>query len=89
MWLGLLGLTVTRGVLKSDLGSPLVVLKLCAVLGVALVGVLALASKRAMLRLDPVSLRPLRLRGMVLASASQSFWWTALVMGFFTHQSRH
>jgi len=89
IWLGLLGLTVTGGLLEPDLESPLVVLKLCAVFGVALVGVLALGSKRAMLRLDPVLPRSLILRGMVLTAASQSFWWTALVIGFITHQSRH
>ena len=44
IWLGLLGLTVTGGLLKPDLESSLVVLKMCAVLGVALVGVLALGS---------------------------------------------
>ena len=65
------------------------VLKLCAVLGVALVGVLALGSKRAMLRLDRGLPRSLMLRGMVLTAASQSFWWTAVVIGFLTHQARH
>ena len=54
IWLGLLGLTVTGALLKPDLQSSLVVLKLSAVFGVALVGVLALGSKRAMLELDPV-----------------------------------
>ncbi len=89
IWLGLLGLTVTGGLLEPDLESSLVVLKMCAVLGVALVGVLALGSKRAMLRLDPALPRSLMLRGMVLTAASQSFWWTAVVIGFLTHQARH
>lgn len=89
IWLGLLGLTVSGGLLEPDLESSLVLLKLGAVLGVAAVGVLALGTKRMMLRLDPALPRSLMLRGMVLTAASQSFWWTAVVVGFLTHQSRH
>ena len=89
IWLGLLGLTVTGGLLKPDLESSLVLLKMAAVLGIAVIGVLALGVKRAMLRLDPALPRSLMLRGMVLTAASQSFWWTALVISFLTHHARH
>jgi len=28
-------------------------------------------------------------RGMVLAGASQMFWWTAVIIGFITNQLSH
>ena len=64
-------------------------LKLSAVLGVALVGVPALGSKRARLRLDPVLPRSLMVRAMVLTAASPSFGWTTLVIGSLTRHARH
>lgn len=87
IWIGLAGLTVSGVVLKPDLSSWLIVVKLCCVLGVGIVGVLALSTSRLMERQMPTPVRPVVRRGMVLAGASQTFWWTAVVIGFITNQA--
>jgi hypothetical protein len=86
-WLGLAGLVASGVLLKPDLSSWLVVVKLCCVLGVGIVGVLALATSRLMERQMPTPTPSLIRRGMVLAGASQCFWWTAVVIGFVTNES--
>jgi hypothetical protein len=86
-WLGLAGLAASGVLLKPDLSSWLVVVKLCCVLGVGIVGVLALATSRLMERQMPTPARSLIHRGMVLAGLSQSFWWTAVIIGFITNES--
>jgi hypothetical protein len=87
IWIGLAGLTMSGVLLKPDLNSWLVVVKLCCVLGVGIVGVLALATSRLMERQMPIPARSLIHRGMVLAGASQTFWWTAVVIGFVTNEA--
>lgn len=86
-WIGLTGLAASGVLLKPDLSSWLVVVKLCCVLGVGVVGVLALATSRLMERQMPTPARSLIHRGMVLAGASQCFWWTAVVIGFLTNEA--
>jgi hypothetical protein len=56
------------------------------VLGVGIVGVLALSTSRLMERQMPTPARSVVRRGMVLAGASQTFWWTAVIIGFMTNQ---
>jgi len=73
--------------LKPNLSSWLVVIKLSCVLGVGIVGVLALSTSRAMERQMPAPPRSLIHRGMVLAGASQTFWWTAVIIGFLANQA--
>ncbi|HEY6687063.1 MAG TPA: hypothetical protein VI094_12740 [Propionibacteriaceae bacterium] len=87
IWIGLAGLTASGVLLKPDLGSWLVVIKLCCVLGVGIVGVLALATSRQMERQMPIPTRSLIHRGMLLAGLSQSFWWTAVLIGFITNEA--
>lgn len=87
IWIGLTGLTVSGMVLKPDLTSWLIVVKLCCVLGVGIVGVLALSTSRLMERQMPTPARSVVRRGMVLAGASQTFWWTAVIIGFLTSQA--
>jgi hypothetical protein len=87
IWIGLAGLTASGVLLKPDLSSWLVVFKLVCVLGVGIVGVLALATSRLMERQMPAPSRSLIHRGMVLAGVSQSFWWTAVVIGFLTNEA--
>jgi hypothetical protein len=87
IWIGLAGLTASGVLLKPDLGSWLVVMKLCCVLGVGIVGVLALATSRLMERQMPTPTRSLVHRGMVLAGVSQAFWWTAVLIGFITNEA--
>ena len=72
IWIGLAGLTTSGVFLKPDLNSWLVVVKLCCVVGIGIVGVLAGLTSRLMERQMPTS-RSLIHRGMVLAGASQSF----------------
>src|SRR5215203_831704 len=87
IWIGLAGLTVRGVVLKPDLSSWLIVVKLSCVLGVGIVGVLALSTSRLMERQMPTPARSVVRRGMVLAVASQTFWWTAVIIGFMTNQA--
>ena len=89
IWIGLTGLTASGVLLKPDLSSWLVVVKLCCVLGVGIVGVLALSTSRLMERQMPTPSRSLIHRGMVLAGASQTFWWTAVIIGFLTNEAPH
>jgi hypothetical protein len=51
------------------------------------VGVLALSTSRLMERQMPTPARSVVRRGMVLAGASQTFWWTAVIIGFLTSQA--
>ena len=85
--LGLVGLVVSGTFLHPELGSSLTVIKLAAVLLISIVGVLTLATKRQMMRQAFAIPRGLLLRGMILAAASQSLWWTAVVIGFVNAQS--
>ena len=87
IWIGLTGLTASGVLLKPDLTSWLVVVKLCCVVGVGIVGVLALSTSRLMERQMPAPSRSLVRRGMVLAGASQTFWWTAVIIGFLTNEA--
>jgi hypothetical protein len=89
IWIGLAGLTLTGAFLQPQLNTWWVVVKLCCVLGVGIVGVLALSTSRALERQMPTPARPLVERGMVLAGASQMFWWTAVIIGFITNQLLH
>ena len=82
IWLGLLGLVGTGMFLQPDLTSSLVVVKLCSVLAISVVGALTLATKRQMVHRVAALPRRLMLRGMILASASQALWWTAVIIGF-------
>jgi hypothetical protein len=88
IWVGLLGLVVSGALLQPEVNGSLTVLKMCCVLGVATTGVVTVATKRAMIARLPLLPRSLLLRGMILAAASQSFWWTAVVIGFLTEQAR-
>ena len=82
IWLGLLGLVGTGMLLQPDLTSSLVVVKMCCVLAISVVGALTLATKRQMVLRVAALPRRLMLRGMILASASQALWWTAVIIGF-------
>lgn len=86
IWLGLVALTGTGALLEPQLTSPTTVVKLSCVVGVAVVGVLALATKRQMLQYRALP-RSLMLRGMALAGASQVFWWSAFAIGFVNAQT--
>jgi hypothetical protein len=87
IWIGLAGLTASGVLLKPNLSSWLVLTKLFCVVGVGIVGVLALSTSRLMERQMPAPARSLIHRGMMLAGASQTLWWTAVIIGFITTQT--
>ena len=83
IWLGLAGLAATGTLLSPDTSSPRTLIKLAAVLVVALNGVYAGQVQRQYARLgDRRPPRALLRRGLVAATISQAGWWTAMVIGF-------
>ncbi|WP_203781706.1 hypothetical protein [Paractinoplanes rishiriensis] len=87
IWLGLGGLTLSGMLLGPDTGSPWTVLKLLAVLAVAINGLGAAVVQRRLLALDgrqpPAKLM---LTAVLVATVSQAGWWTATVVGFLNAQ---
>lgn len=87
IWGGLVGLAATGAVLAPDLDRPLTVVKLIAVLAVALNGLWARELSNA-LRTVPPSTRgvPRHLvgRAMRVSAVSQVGWWSAVAIGFLT-----
>jgi hypothetical protein len=84
IWCGLIGLVSTGALLHPHLTTPLIIVKMISVIGVSVIGILALATKRAMMRSAPRVPQQLLVRGLVLTAASQAFWWTAVLVGFLT-----
>jgi hypothetical protein len=82
IWLGFGGLILSGSLMQPELSRPLTLIKMACVVGIGVVGVLALSTKRAMVRAMPAVGRSLLLRGLVLAAASQALWWSAVLIGF-------
>lgn len=82
IWLGLCGLVLTGSLMQPQLSAPLTLIKMICVVGVGVVGVLALSTKRAMIRAMPAVSPSLLHRGLVLAATSQALWWSAVLIGF-------
>lgn len=86
VWVGLGGLLTTGALLQPDLGEPLTVVKLTAVLVLALNGValtrwtsdLARMPAKAHFRSLP---RPARVGYVASGIVSQLAWWTAVLIG--------
>ena len=87
IWLGLGGLIVTGSLMEPQLGAPLTLIKMGCVVGVGIVGVLALSTKRTMLRQMPRVSASVLIRGLVLAATSQALWWSAVLIGFLNMRS--
>ena len=87
IWLGLAGLSLSGVLLAPDTSAPLTVLKLVAVLVVALNGLSAAQVQQRLLacegRTPP---RRLLLTAVLVATVSQAGWWTATVVGFLNAQ---
>ena len=87
VWLGLGGLALSGMLLGPDTAAPLTVLKLLAVLAVAINGLGAAVVQRRLLALNgrtpPVALL---LTAVLVATVSQLGWWTATVVGFLNAQ---
>jgi hypothetical protein len=82
IWLGLCGLVLTGSLMQPQLSAPLTLIKMTCVASIGVVGVLALSTKRAMMRSMPAVDRSLLLRGLILAATSQALWWSTVVIGF-------
>lgn len=87
IWLGLGGLIVTGALMQPQLGAPLTLIKMGCVVGVGIVGVLALSTKRTMMRQMPRVSASVLMRGLLLAATSQALWWSAVLIGFLNMRS--
>lgn len=88
IWLGMAGLVATGMVLTPDTSRPLTVLKLVAVLAVAINGLYARAVQQRMSALNGVRpSRSLLVHGVVAVAISQTGWWIATVVGFINAQN--
>ncbi|MCM0673165.1 hypothetical protein NCC78_00225 [Micromonospora phytophila] len=87
IWLGLGGLTLSGVVLAPDTSTPLTVVKLVAVLAVAINGLCARQVQRRLAELNRKS-PPLRLllTAALVMVISQAGWWTATTIGFLNAQ---
>ena len=87
IWIGLAGLSVSGVLLAPDTSAPLTLVKLVAVLVVALNGLAAATVQRRMLALHGSGPpRRLLLTAVLVATVSQAGWWTATVVGFLNAQ---
>jgi hypothetical protein len=87
IWLGLAGLMASGMLLSPDTSAAPTVLKLVAVLAVAINGLAAARVQRRLLALDgAVPPRPLLAAAVLVATVSQAGWWTATLIGFLNAQ---
>jgi hypothetical protein len=87
IWLGLAGLTLSGVLLSPDTSAPLTVVKLLAVLIVALNGLCATKVQDRLLALDgQAPPRRLLLTAVGVATVSQAGWWLATAVGFLNAQ---
>ena len=87
IWIGLAGLTASGVLLSPDTSAAPTVVKLVAVLVVAMNGLAAARVQRRLLALDGrVPPRPLLLTAVLVATVSQAGWWTATLVGFLNSQ---
>lgn len=85
-WVGIIGLLATGAFLEPDLGNPLTVLKMAAVLLAALNGVAMTRMTAELHRMHgeiPFDRIPRRMKIWAVWSAivSQVAWWTAVIVG--------
>ena len=87
IWLGLAGLAVSGMLLSPDTSAALTMVKLIAVLAVAMNGIAAAHVQRRLLALDGrLPPRPLLLTAVLVATVSQAGWWLATLVGFLNAQ---
>jgi hypothetical protein len=87
IWLGLAGLTLSGVLLSPDTSAWPTVVKLLAVLAVAINGLAAARVQRRLLALEGrVPPRPLLFAAVLVATVSQAGWWTATLVGFLNAQ---
>jgi len=87
IWIGLAGLTFSGVLLAPDTSSPMTVVKLLAVLVVALNGLCATKVQDRLLALNGrAPSRRLLLASIGVATISQAGWWLATIVGFLNAQ---
>ena len=87
IWIGLGGLTVSGALLSPDTSAPLTVVKLLAVLAVAINGLGAGRVQEQLLALKGrTPSRGLMITAILTATVSQAGWWTATLVGFLNAQ---
>jgi hypothetical protein len=87
IWIGLAGLTLSGVLLAPDVSAPWTVVKLLAVLMVALNGLCAPKVQDRLLALDGrAPSRRLLLTAVGVATISQAGWWLATAVGFLNAQ---
>ncbi|MGN9778128.1 hypothetical protein ACTMS0_20535 [Micromonospora sp. H33] len=87
IWLGLGGLTLSGVLLAPDTSAPLTVVKLVAVLAVAINGLCARQVQRRLAELNgEIPPRRLLLTAALVMVISQAGWWTATAVGFLNAQ---
>ncbi len=87
IWLGLAGLMASGMLLSPDTSAAPTVLKLVAVLVVAINGLAAARVQRRLLALGGAAPpRPLLAASVGVATLSQVGWWTATLVGFLNAQ---
>jgi hypothetical protein len=87
IWLGLAGLTLSGVLLSPDTSAAPTVVKLLAVLAVAINGLAAARVQRRLLALEGgIPPRPLLFAAVLVATVSQAGWWTATLVGFLNAQ---
>jgi len=87
IWLGLGGLAVSGVVLAPDTSAPLTVIKLVAVLAVAINGLCARQVQLRLVELNGTTPpRRLLLTAALVTVTSQAGWWTATTVGFLNAQ---
>jgi hypothetical protein len=87
IWIGLAGLTFSGVLLAPDISSPMTVVKLLAVLMVALNGLCAAKVQDRLLALNgQAPPRRLLLTSIAVATVSQAGWWLATTVGFLNAQ---
>ncbi|MBO1269118.1 hypothetical protein [Arthrobacter cavernae] len=87
IWAGLAGMLASGVFLNPNLGNPLTVIKLVAVLLLIINGIMLIPLMRRLVKMSPAStfagLQPgQRFHMLACLSISQLCWWTAIIVGF-------
>ncbi|UVJ40197.1 hypothetical protein [Arthrobacter sp. CJ23] len=93
IWIGLAGLLLTGAFIHPDITNTATQLKMCCVLGLMLNGISLIPVMRSLHALPDGTMfkdvaANLRARLLLALVLSQSFWWTAIVIGFANSMGR-
>lgn len=86
IWIGVAGLVLSGALLEPSMMRLPGLLRAVAVLGAVTIGILGQCQGRRMSHTLPTGPVDTRL-SLLLAGGSQVCWWTAIVVGFLTHEA--